>query len=256
MDGLQCVVVSPRRRKRLPEEAVTLALTNLGSDRRVEGRVHRQCQGDDAVAAVDGLQRVFVGSRRGKRLPEEAVGLALTDLSGDRGVENGVHGQVQRVLARAAVGIGVREGVCPGCGVGVPVPFVAFTGRFIEYIVRAVEDGEVHRHGAVAAVRRREHLRVFARLRVFDTVPVTEIANSGVKCCEFVVKYGQVDSQETVATHHVGQGLLVEARQGVLLPVEGEWQVIFQNVNVEGTFGEIVHRHGQRDHAVAAVDRL
>ena len=113
MDGLQRVSVRSRRGEILSEEVVAATFANLSSDRRVEDRVDRQRQGDDTVAAVDGLQRVSVRSRRGEVLSKETVAAAFANLSGNRGVEDGVDRQRQRNHAVAAVdglqGVGVRS---------------------------------------------------------------------------------------------------------------------------------------------------
>ena len=55
--------------------------------------VHRQRQHDDTVAAVDALQRVGVGARRGECGVEEAVAAALADCRRDRDVIDGVDRQ-------------------------------------------------------------------------------------------------------------------------------------------------------------------
>ena len=58
------------------------------------------------------LQGVGVGACGCKGRVEEAVTAALADLCRYRGVEDGVHGQLQRVLTLTAVsiGVGIRVG--------------------------------------------------------------------------------------------------------------------------------------------------
>ena len=66
VDALQRVGISARRGNLLSEEVVAAALANFSGDRGVEDGVDRQGQRNHAVATVDGLQRVGVGSGSGK----------------------------------------------------------------------------------------------------------------------------------------------------------------------------------------------
>ena len=67
------------------------------------GRVDSQVQGEDAVTAVDGLQRFGVNALFRERLSEEEEGLTLADGVRQRDVVNRVDGQVQREDAVTAV---------------------------------------------------------------------------------------------------------------------------------------------------------
>ena len=66
--------------------------------------VYRQGQGDNTVAAVDGLQRVGVGARGGEGRVEETVATTVADLCRDGGAVGRVDGEVQRDHRVAAVG--------------------------------------------------------------------------------------------------------------------------------------------------------
>ena len=125
MDRLQCVGVGSRGGERLPEEVVAAAVADFSGDGRVEDRVDRQRQGDDAVTSVNALQRVGVGSRGGERLPEEVVAAALADLRGEGRVEDGIDRQRQRYHAVATVDALQGVGVCTCCGECLPEEVVA-----------------------------------------------------------------------------------------------------------------------------------
>ena len=108
--------VCARRGERLSEEIVAATLADFISNRRVDDRICRQRQRDDTVAAVDGLQRVGIGTRCGEDLPEEVVAAAVANSRRDGDVIDGVHRQGQRDDAVAAVdrlqcvGVGARRG--------------------------------------------------------------------------------------------------------------------------------------------------
>ena len=89
------------------EEVVIIALADFRLNGSVEDRIHRQRQGNHTVTAVDRLQRVGVGACRGEHRIEETVAVAFADLRFNGSVENGIDGQVQRVRALTAVGVGV-----------------------------------------------------------------------------------------------------------------------------------------------------
>ena len=87
--------VSTRRGERRVEECVAVSVADFRRRRGVIDRVHGQGQGNHAVAALDGLQRVVVSTRRGERRVEECVVVAIADFRCRRGVIDGVHGQGQ-----------------------------------------------------------------------------------------------------------------------------------------------------------------
>ena len=74
---------------------------------------------------MDGLQGVGVGARRGQSLAEEVVAISFANLSGNRRVEDGIHGQRQHDDTVAAVDALQRVGVGACRGKRLPEEFVA-----------------------------------------------------------------------------------------------------------------------------------
>ena len=129
---------------------------------------------------MDRLQRVCVGARCSERGVEEAVAAALADCRRDRSTKDGIDGQVQRVHALTAVGVGVGIRVGARSGVGLSVPYKALTGGLGLDIVRAVVDSQVQRYHGVDAIGKCECLHIFAGGYVGGAVPCV-----AVTCCGF-----------------------------------------------------------------------
>ncbi len=111
-----------------------------GVRREVDGEV----EGIDLRAAVCIGMLVSVGSGLGvgKTVAKRpGVCLALDD--GDGRMVRVIDGEVEGIDLRAAVGVGMREGVAAGIGVGGPVPDVRLACAVRERRVYRVEDGEV-----------------------------------------------------------------------------------------------------------------
>ena len=145
----------------------------------VDGQV--QCHDAVAAGGIGELmsQVVAAGSEAGMLIPVEAVAGHC------RGVTRGavLDSQVQRhhAVASGCIGEGVRQAVAAGgeAGVLVPVEAVASHGGGVAGV--AVVDGQVQRHGAVAAVGGGEEVRQCAAAggEAGVLVPVEAVASHG-----------------------------------------------------------------------------
>ena len=224
MDALQGVGIGARRGQRLSEEVVAAAVADLSSNRRVEDGVDRQSQGDDTVAAVDRLQRVGVGARRGERLPKETVAASFADCSGKWRVEGRVHRQRQRDDAVATVDALQRVGVGASRSQRLSVEVVAttLTDRSGN---RRVEDRvarQRQRDDTVAAVYALQRVGVGARrgqVLPEEAVAVSFANRSGDRRVEDGVDR-QRQGDDTVAAVDSLQRVGVGARRGQVLPEE------------------------------------
>ena len=176
VNGLQRVGIGSRCSECLPEEVVATAFADLGGEGRVEDRVDRQSQGNDAVATVNALQGVGVCTRCGERLPEEVVAAAVADLRGEGGVEDVVDSQVEGIHARTSVSVGIGIGVGAAHRISLTVPSEALAGSFRHGVVSAVVDGQVEGVHARAAVSVSVSVGVGAAFRVSLTVPSEALA--------------------------------------------------------------------------------
>ena len=138
------------------------------------GRVDGQREGDDAVAAVDGLQRMGVSAARGEGLAEEAVAVALADGGRDGRVVGLVQRQGHGHDGVASVDGLQGHGLCAGTVEGESVPSVGQLARAdgtrVGHRVGRV-DGQVEGDHTVAAVGGGERLGVVARGGVAFAVP-------------------------------------------------------------------------------------
>ena len=126
--------------------AVPVPLVAVAADGRhlaVGGVVHREVEEEDAVAAhgvgdgevLDAVGRGSVGGA----IPGDAVADLLVDYHGVVVVD----GEIERIILRAAVGVGMGVVVCAGGGDNGLLPGVAVAGRHSGGGVNGVVDGEV-----------------------------------------------------------------------------------------------------------------
>ena len=162
VDGLQCFGVNALFRERLSEEEERVALTDSLRHRDAVGRVDGQVQDEEAVAAVDGLQRLGVNACFGERLSEEEECVALTDGIGQRDTVGRVYRQTQGEEAVAAVdGLErLRVNTRFGERLSEEEESVALTDGFRHRDTVGRVDGQVQGEEAVAAVDGLQHLGV------------------------------------------------------------------------------------------------
>ena len=139
----------------LSEECVTFTLTNSGGNRSVVGWVDSQDEGDDAVAAMGGLQCVIVSACFGVHLAVEVTGVAITHGIRNRRVVVGrINGQVESEDAVATVYCRQSVGVEARLGEHLSEEFVTVTLADSSNQRSGIDgvDREGHVHHGVAAV--------------------------------------------------------------------------------------------------------
>ena len=219
--------------------------------RIVDGQVQR----DGTVGAMDVLKGLDIVAARGVGLLIPSVGLAGR---GHKLVGGGViDGQVQSIDLRTAVGVIVRVGVVAAGGVGLTVtgrPGVGLHSGDGGGGIHRMVDGEVQRHGAVAAcgVGQRE-----GRLVGAFSVGLTVDPREGLASLLLVNALGDmVDGQVQRVDLRTAVGILVAvgvvAADGVGLAVAGRPSVGLASRGRQGGVYRIVDGQMQRHHTVAA----
>ena len=191
------------------------------------------------------------GGDAGVLVPVEALASHGSGVAGG-GV---VDGEVQRHGAVAAGNVGedVRRGDGRSLGVGHTVPLEAFASHGGGVTGGGVVDGEVQRHGAVAAGDGGEHMRqgLGGGGDAGVLVPVEALAGRSDGVAGGAVVHGEDQRDDAVTAVGGGEGLTVGATLGVdavvpLVAVAGD--------GVEGGGDRLLDGEAQRHGAVAAVD--
>ena len=259
VNALHRVGVCTRGGECLPEEVVATAVADLSGDRCVEDRVDRQRQGDQAVAAVNGLQRVGIRSSRGERLSEEVVAAAVADLGGDGRVNDIVDRQCQGNHAVTTVDALQRVGICSRGGERLPEEVVAtavadFRG---EGRVNDIVDRQRQGDDAVATVDALQGMGVCTRCG--ECLPEEVVAAAVADFRGEGRVEDRVDRQsqgnDAVATVNALQRVGVGSRGGECLPEEVVAAAV-ADFRGEGVVEDRVDRQRQSDDAVAAVNAL
>ena len=195
-------------------------------------------QGDDAVAAVDGGQRVEVGARLGEGGAVEVEAGVEADGFADLGSEVRPHGQRQRRGAVAAIDVLVVVDERVGVRLGeerveaVQLVAVASADLVAERDGAGRVDGEVQDHRAVAAVHGGHDARVGGvadlRGRHVEAVQTVVLAQTerGVEVGGVQLVDDEVQHGGAVATVHGVGVLLVVAGRGGILDVEAVLRVV------------------------------
>ena len=147
---------------------------------------HREIQGHDAVATIDGLQIGRVSTRLGQCLTIERVRSRRTDGRVDGRSLHGVHrqGQGRRAVTSQSIGAGVRQGVgaCHHSGGVKAVALVTFTGTHLALVSGCTRrvNGDDQRHQTVTTVRRglTEHDGVFTRCIIGRVLTMVGVGRS------------------------------------------------------------------------------
>ena len=243
--------------ERLAEEVVAAAVANRRRYRGVLDGMHRQHDGDNAVATIGSLGILGVDSGFCDDFSVEVEALTLTDVQIVLEIIDWVHGQSQRNHAVAAVDALQRMGVSPCGGERLPEEVVATAlancsgDRRVEDIVDC--QGQGNHTVATADGLQGVGVRACGGERLPEEVVAAAVADFSGDGRVDDITHGQRQRDDTVTAVDRLCRVGVGACDGERLPEEVV-AVAVANRNVERGVIDGVDGQGQRNHAVAAVD--